>query len=314
VDQVSKRLEERKYEVVRVGTDSALARYSRRLEIPAAFTDSVLAGKQVTVTLTRSSEGMSANYDQIRVARAVYTVLADVVVAGANGGTPGAAAFDTLAALPRALRLEARAAGKRKVIPAGFEQTIPGTMVMFTILVLLTSGAVLLVVERQQGLLRRLASTPMSREAVVLGKWGGRMALALVQIAFAMAAGTILFRMRWGTSLPMVFLVLVAWGALNASLGLLLGAVARSAGQAVGVGVLAAQVLGALGGCWWPIEVTPRWMQTFALFLPTGWAMDAMHRLVSFDAGWQSGLPHLLGISVAALVTGWAAVRAFRFH
>ena len=44
---------------------------------------------------------------------------------------------------------------------------------MFTLLVLLSSGAAQLVVEREQGLLRRLASTPIPRGSVVLGKWAG---------------------------------------------------------------------------------------------------------------------------------------------
>ena len=36
-------------------------------------------------------------------------------------------------------------------------------MVMFTLLVMFTSGAVTLTVERNRGILRRLASSPMSR-------------------------------------------------------------------------------------------------------------------------------------------------------
>lgn len=55
--------------------------------------------------------------------------------------------------------------------------------------------------------------------------------------------------------------------------------------QAVGLGVLTANVLAALGGCWWLIEITPEWMQLLQKFLPTGWVMDAIHRLVSFEAG-----------------------------
>ena len=51
---------------------------------------------------------------------------------------------------------------------------------MFTMLVLLTTGANQLVVERSQGLLRRLASTPISRGSVVLGKLGARVALGMV--------------------------------------------------------------------------------------------------------------------------------------
>ena len=50
----------------------------------------------------------------------------------------------------------------------------------------------------RDGLLRRVASTPLPREGVVAGKWASRMALAIVQIGFAMAAGTLLFRIDWG--------------------------------------------------------------------------------------------------------------------
>jgi len=42
--------------------------------------------------------------------------------------------------------------------------------------------ALLLVIERRQGLLRRLAYTPLSRLAIVLGKWGGKLVLGLIQI------------------------------------------------------------------------------------------------------------------------------------
>jgi ABC-type multidrug transport system permease subunit len=216
--------------------------------------------------------------------------------------------------MPRALTLEVAPAGERQEIPTGFEQAIPGTMVMFTMFMLLTTGAVTLVIERRQGLLRRLASTPIDRGGIVLGKWGGRMALGLVQIAFAMLAGTVLFGMDWGPDLPIIFAVLTGWAALCASLGLLLGNLASTEGQAIGIGVLTANVLAALGGCWWPIEITPGWMQTFSKFLPTGWAMDAMHRLVSFQSGPASVLPHLAALAALALIAGWVGARRFRFQ
>ena len=212
------------------------------------------------------------------------------------------------------LTLEVAPAGERLEIPSGFEQAIPGIMVMFTMIILLTSGAVTLVIERKQGLLRRLASTPIDRGEIVLGKWGGRMALGLVQIAFAMLAGTVLFGMDWGPDLPMIVVVLTGWAAVSASLGLLLGNLASSEGQAIGIGVLTANVLAALGGCWWPIEITPEWMQTFQKFLPTGWAMDALHRLISFQAGPASVLPHLAAMLTLAVIAGWVGARRFRFQ
>jgi ABC-2 type transport system permease protein len=314
-DQLARRLEDRGYQVERLVPGAGPETPTRRLVLPPAFTESVLAGRRVKVALeTGEEEGLDSSYDEIRVARAVYAVLADVVVSGEAGEAPTPTSLARLSATPRTLTLEVKQAGRRREIPGGFEQAIPGTMVMFTLLVLLTSGAVLLVIERQQGLLRRLASSPMPRGSIVLGKWGGRMGLGAVQIGFAMLAGTLLFGMSWGPDLPMLVLVLIAWGALAAALGLLLGNLARSEGQAVALGVLASNALAALGGCWWPIEVTPQWMQRLALFLPTGLAMDALHKLVSFEAGPASAVPHVLGMSLAALAVGWLGTRTFRFQ
>ena len=185
---------------------------------------------------------------------------------------------------------------------------------MFTMIILLTSGAIMLVVEREHGLLRRLASAPISRTSIVLGKWLARMALALVQLVFAMILGSLLFRVDWGQSVLMVAAVLIAWAAFNASLALLLGSVARTQAQTAGIGVLSSMVLAALGGCWWPIEITPPWMQNLALVLPTGWTMDAMHKLVNFGYAPVVALPHVTALAVVALATGWGGVKAFRYQ
>ena len=184
---------------------------------------------------------------------------------------------------------------------------------MFTLLVLLTSGGTLLVIEREQGLLRRLASTPIARHEVVSGKWGGRMILAALQVTVALAIGTLLFQMEWGPDLPMVILILAAWAGFCASAGLLLGSIANTQGQAAGLGVLAANALAALGGCWWPIEVTPDWMQTLQKFMPTGWTMDALHKLISFQSGAASALPQLAIIVGATLVVAALAVNRFKY-
>ena len=313
-DEVIRQLETVGYEIVRPATDEEFAASSRQLTIPADFTASILAGKQVILSLHEKDAGPNQQYDQVRVARAGYTVLANLVACAAQGKEPTQPEFARLNAMPRTMQVEVQAGGKRLEIPTGFEQAIPGTMVMFTMTVLLTSGAGTLVAERRLGILRRLASTPISRNAVVLGKWGGRIILGFIQIAFAMLAGTLIFGMRWGPDLPMVVLVLLGWGSLCAALALLLGNLMNSEGGAIALGVLASNGLAALGGCWWPIEITPQWMQSLSHFLPTGWAMDAMHKLVSFRSGPASALPHLAALSAAALVVGWIAARRFRFQ
>lgn len=313
-DRLMMRLEEQDYVIVRPDSAGTHLKYSRNLTLPPAFTDSVLAGVQTTVDYRHSGEGMTSDYETIRAGRAVYTTLADVVAVEEGGAVATPEALAALDAMPRALSLDVSAAGNRKEFPTGFEQAVPGTLVMFVLLVMTTSGSVLLVIERRQGLLRRLASAPLERRAVVMGKVGGKLGLGVVQIAFAMLTGMVFFRVDWGPSWPALLVVLFIYGALMAALGVVLGSVARSEGQAVAIGVISANALGALGGCWWPIEVTPEWMQRLALFLPTGWAMDAVHKLVSFAAPPVSVLPHAVGMGLGIVLLVMLAERVFRFE
>ncbi len=313
-DQVLGRLEKLDYRIVRASSPEQLQSFSRRLEIPAGLTESVLAGRQMELRFSRTGDDVNTDYDQVRVNRAVYTVLADLVAVTRNGGSASTEAFANLSAQPRMLVLEVKSAGRRLVAPSGFEQSIPGTMVMFTLLIMFTAGAVTLTMERNQGILRRLASSSMTRGAVTLGKWGSRMCLGLIQIAFAMIAGTVLFHVGWGPHLPVLLLVLASYGALAAVLGMLLGNFGRSDGQVIGIGVVGANLLAGLGGCWWPIEIVPLWAQKLALFLPTGLAMDALHKLVNFGDPPSAVLPHVTVLLAMAVCGGYIVARSFRFE
>lgn len=285
----------------------------RVLRFAPKLTEQLSLGQQVGASYSSNASSIARDYESIRIMRSVYTSLADIVVASSADGL-SEQSLQALNAMPRIWQLEVSAAGKRQHIPSGFEQTVPGILVMFTLLVLLTTGGTMLVVERKQGLLRRLASAPMTRGEVVFGKWGSRMMLAAVQVTVALAFGTVLFQMNWGPNVGMVLLVLAAWAAFCASAGLLLGSLASTESQASGFGVLLSNLLAALGGCWWPIEITPEWMQVLQKLLPTGWAMDALHKLISFEADPVSTLPHIAALLTAALLVAVFAVRRFRFQ
>ncbi len=119
--------------------------------------------------------------------------------------------------------------------------------------------------------------------------------------------------MDWGAHLAAVGLLMLVYAGFMAMLGVLLGSLARSEGQAIAIGVISTNVLAALGGCWIPIEVMPEWTQKLQLFLPTGWAMDGLHKLVSFAAPASSVTPHVVGMALGTLVLMFVAARAFRF-
>jgi len=317
-EQVTLRLRENDFEPewrTEVVPDAEGRLPRRTLTFGDNLSDMVVAGEQVSASYETRASSLAREYEAIRIQRGMYTVLADVVVADSNSETPlSAEALSSLNAETRIWQLDVSTAGQRQQIPSGFDQAIPGIVVMFTLLVLLTSGSSMLVVERTQGLLRRLAWAPMTRTEVVAGKWGGRMVLATMQIGFAVLVGTYLFKMQWGPDILMIVVVLACWAAFCASAGLLLGSLARTDSQATGVGVLTANVLAALGGCWWPIEITPDWMQGLQKLMPTGWAMDALHKLISFEAGALSAVPHVATLLLGTLLVTALAINRFKYE
>lgn len=313
-DELIRRLAARDFEITRPETREKFLLSRRRLEIPAGFTGSVLAGTPMKVRFSRSGDDQGADYDRVRISRATYNVLADLAAVRQDGAQPTPDRFRQLAAEPRTLQLDVKPAGHRLDPPSGYDQSVPGTMVMFTLTVLFTAGAVSLTLERQYGILRRLAYTPMSRGAVVLGKWGARMSIGAIQIAAAMITGTILFHVHWGPNLPMVVVVMLAYASLVATLAMLLGNFGRSLTQVIGLGIISSNLLAGLGGCWWPVEITPLWTQKLALFLPTGWTMDALHKLVNFGSSPMTVIPHVCVSLALAVIAGWVLSRTFRFQ
>jgi ABC-2 type transport system permease protein len=293
---------------------STVGYYSRRITLPAGFTDTVLAGKQSTIAFSRTGTGLDTDYDKILVKRAAYSVLANLIAANKRTGKATPETFREVKAMPRILTLEVAPAGARRTVPSGFQQAVPGMMSMFILLAMFTTGGISLYQERTRGILRRLASSPMPRGAVVLGKALSRLTIGVIQIFVSIVAGSILFKIDWGPHIVMVVIILCVYALLAALGGMLLGNFGKSEGQLIAIGVILSNVMAAVGGCMWPIEITPEWAQKASLALPTGWVMGAMHKLVSFGDSPLSVLPHLLALAGAAAYAAYLISRSFRFH
>ena len=286
----------------------------RLLRIPADLSGRVQRKERVQFRFEQRATGAQSAFDEFRLQKALYSTLADFVLLNNDGLPISDASFAKLDEQPRQLTIDAAPAGKRRVVPSGYQQAVPGMMVMFTLMMMMTACSILLVTERTQGLFRRLAAAPITRGELVAAKWLAFVALALVQTIYAMLVGAWLFGMEWGPNYGSVFVVLMAWAMFCASAGLLFGCLVRTASQAQGLGVLVVLVLAALGGCWWPIEIVPTFMQDLAGMLPTGWAMGALHGIVSYGGTLPSVLLPVCLMLGGALLLGVLGARSFGYE
>ncbi|MFL6293533.1 MAG: ABC transporter permease [Thermoanaerobaculia bacterium] len=282
----------------------------RTLILPAGFTAGVLAAKPQELRL-ESQPGADQEFSlaaQVTTVRAIVRVLGRLTELPEASSLPeGPEAYAALARRPPLVRVKVSTAGKGRAVPTGFAQSVPGTLTFFVLMMTTIYGAVFLTLEKRQGMIRRQAMLPLSRGRIFVGKLAGRMLMAGAQIAIYLLAGRLLFGISFGGSPGGLLLVLFAYAAACSGLSLLLGAVLSTPEQASTVGWIVGMVLGALGGCWWPSEVMPRWLWNAAHALPTAWAMDAFHSLISFGRGIEAVLlpaGALLGFAVLFSVLG----------
>ena len=177
-------------------------------------------------------------------------------------------------------------------------------LVLFLLMNTSISGAVFLAQDRQSGVLARLATLPINRAGLLTGRIVGLLGLALVQSAIMLIFGHFIFGVSWGPDPVALLALILCLGLAASALGIFLGAVLRTPEQASAIAWIVPLFLGAIGGCWWPLEVTPEVMQALGHLSPAAWAMDGMHGLISFGKGAPAiFIPCLVLLGYATILT-----------
>ena len=138
-----------------------------------------------------------------------------------------------------------------------FAQASAGMIVQFAVYGLILS-ATLLVLERRSGTLQRLAATRLSRASVLGGHLLAMFTVVLAQTLLLLAFGQLALGVPYARAPLAVLVVATALAAWSAALGFLLGCLARTEEQVVMGALVAMFVFSALGGAWFPLEVTRR--------------------------------------------------------
>jgi ABC-2 type transport system permease protein len=169
-------------------------------------------------------------------------------------------------------------------LPNAVQQNVPAwTLFGIFFICVPLSGA--LIRERQDGIMMRLFTVPVSFSVVISGKIIAYLVICYGQAALMLLAG-IIFLPLFGTPALAVghaalglFLVISCAAFAAIGCGLLLGAVARNYEQASMFGAVSVVVAAALGGIMVPSYVMPHWMQTVSAASPLSWGMAAFLEL-----------------------------------
>ena len=188
---------------------------------------------------------------------------------------------------------------------------LPGYLTMFVFFTA-AMGAEALARERQTHTLERLMANGVRRESLIVGKFLAGGIIGVVQVIVMWVIGALAFNIDLGASPVAVILLSLLMVVASAAFGVLLASFVGNVRTASAAGVLTSLVLAPIGGSWWPLFITPPFMQSLARLTPHGWANGGLNKLMLFGAQSTDVLPEMAALVVFAAL--FLSVALWRFR
>ncbi|MDP3890895.1 ABC transporter permease [Nocardioides sp.] len=167
---------------------------------------------------------------------------------------------------------------------------------------------------RQTKMLRRLQLSPVPTRTIVGARIVATLLIAFVQTAIFLGLGRAAFGLGLTGSWWMVVPLVAAGTLCFMALGLLAGAVTKTAEGAVNMANFLVLPMAFLSGSFFPLDMTPTWLQTISLAMPLRHLNDAMLDVMVRGEGPASALlPMLIMLGFATVLT-LVAARLFRWE
>ena len=285
---------------------------------PSEFTVNLMAGRPTSIEVLAREGAMSKQAALEGFARALAGRISNAYTAfqavyHLEETTPGGVAgvgMETLPELPVLISFRTEQVGDIKPVHSS-NFTLPGYLTMFVFFAA-ALGAESIARERQTQTLERLMSNGVRRESIILGKYLGAVYKGLTQIVVLWVFGILVFRIDLGVSPAAVILVSIFMVLASSGFGVLLASFIRTQRSAGSVGVLFSLTLAPLGGCWWPLFITPDWMQVLAKVTPHAWANTGFNKLMLFGAEFGDVVPEMVALVAFGFLFLAAALWKFR--
>ena len=145
---------------------------------------------------------------------------------------------------------------------------VPGIVGVLLTLTMLLITSMAIVRERERGTLEQLVVTPVGKTSLMLGKILPFVLVGYVQMTNVLILGRLLFDVPIRGSLPLLYLITLAFIVAMLGLGLLVSTVARSQTQAIQIGFFLILPNILLSGFMFPREAMPAPAQWLGLLLP----------------------------------------------
>jgi len=271
--------------------------------IPKGFTESIIPKNGQELSGEIISIEIYANPTRPTSAGIIQTIVEEFLGRVESGSIGGQVTMTQLITSGRVLPQDAAAVGEAMSERLSSSTTEPvtiitlkqnevgGEAIQFDVLAFLAPGMALMflmytvsyggrtiIAERIQGTLPRLLISPTTAAQILGGKVFGIYLTGVAQMSILIFATTVMFQLKWGNTLGLIVLVLAAvFGATG--WGMLITALARTAGQVSSVGSAIMLIFGILGGSFVSLDNLHPMVRSLSKITPNAWGLDGFTTL-----------------------------------
>ena len=176
---------------------------------------------------------------------------------------------------------------------------LPGIIVMGAMMTGIMRTSIGFVGEREKGIYRRLALTPLRRQTLIASQLIQHYIVIIIQTILLIFVGVIAFKIKV-TGNVLLFWFALSIGALCfMSIGFALTGLIKTVRSATPINQMAYFILMFLGGLFYPNSLLPNFLQHIANVLPSTQVSDALRVIMYQGAGLGDIWQHLL------VLVGW---------
>lgn len=152
-----------------------------------------------------------------------------------------------------------------------------GFIVMF-MMYLSNNAARLMLEDKRYKTYSRIFSSPITAKSYMLENVLSSMAIIGIQVTLVLIIAIKVFNLFLGSSILGVVLLLALFGVCSVAMAVAINNFSRNLGQSSVLSQFIILAVSYLGGCFWPREIMPSFLQQLGRFVPSTWVLEGIEK------------------------------------
>ena len=189
---------------------------------------------------------------------------------------------------------------------------VPGILVLLVTLVGTFLSGMNIVKEKEIGTIEQINVTPIRKYQFIIGKLLPFWIIALIELAFGLLVGKVVFDIPFVGSLWLIFGFSALYLLVVLGIGLLVSTITETQQQAMFISWFFLIIFILMSGLFTPIESMPAWAQAITRFNPVAYFVEVMRMVLLKGSGILDIRIHLIVMSAYAIAVNSLAVLNYR--